>query len=994
MDNSQLDSKFQTTKTASVSKEINWRAGHSLQQIVSEWARECPDRVPLIFLSQDGEEERISYARLDADARRVAGALQEAGINPGDLVIVVLPHSYKIVAAYIGAMYYGAVPTIFDDRDAKPEEYQDQLQALLQASGARAILTSTDTLQALSSVEGPARCELVVFPDLASQVDASSIWSDLSACSEDDPAHIIYSSGATGMPKGIVISHRALINAFISYCAHQQISSSDTYIGWLPLHHGLGMGWQVLAPLLYGGPSYIMHSAHWLRRPISLFQAVHRYKGTIVWMPNFAFRYCTQKLRAEDLHGLDLSSLRVFGNASEPVSLEALHEFAAHFAPYGLSLEALKIAYGMSEITSACTMTLPNSKADFDWISHKNLHTERVAVSINSKDADAMAIPSCGYPMPGVELYIVDDQGVVLPERTIGEVLVKSNSLFTGYYRQPELTEMVVQNGWLHTGDLGYLAGEQLFLYGRKKDLIIVGGRKISPQVVEESAAAVIGLDAGRVVAFAVKDALLGTEQPVLVCEVSGLDDVVQRETLIKKIRRQVLQDTRMALGDVRLVEPGWVALTNSGKIARPANHQKYLDTYVAPQASAPKQSEVKMDGPVQSLTQQITQIFQEILGVRDIRPEDDFFALGGDSLSALRLTLRVEEQIGREVPAEFFKDATVMRLVSLLEGSHLGEQKGARIPDANWFLKGKRRQVKGGMLARIKRAGRSIWQSNVFFQLRVRILAWLCGQAWYQNRFYSQQVRLVKEFYAVLNNPRPSLQRVIQGSLVANIGRAWKHPVVSTPGKKSLDKWVQVRGEEHYQKAMQDGKGIVLATNHSSGTHILRGYIQANAQNKAYLVRNAGKSISGDLPGRDVRSSYHSSQMVGAYHVLRQGGMVVIAGDGVGGKRAVFEIPFHGRKRKFMGGLSELVQVTGAAVVPVFVSNDLHWCATIQFFPPIQQLAQIDGVEARDGSSQEALTMAYVKLLEEYWSDHPASLPWRVMKQHLSRQLPPGDAQ
>lgn len=963
---------------------MNWQAGQSLQQIISDWAREYPDRIPLMFLSGQGGEQRISYARLDTDVRRVAWALQEAGINPGDLVVVVLPHSYEQVAAFIGAIYYGAVPSIFADHNLQPEAYQGRAQALIRASGARAILTLPNGLQALGPSIDPAACKVILFPSLAEQANPMETWSGLSGRGGEDAAYIQFSSGTTGIPKGIVLSHRAVINSIVAGHTYQLASPSDTSIGWLPLYHDMGLVKQVLAPLLYGGLSCILHPAHWLRRPITLFQAIDRYKATTMWMPNFAFRYCTRRLQPEDLRGLDLSSIRIIGNGSEAVSWKALQDFAAHFAPYGLPKKALKVGYGMAENVLAISITPPDREATFDWVSRVGLQTEGVARQADPQDEGAIPIASCGYRLPGMEVQITDEQGVQLPERVIGEVLVSSPALFSGYYRQPDLTEAVLQDGWLHTGDLGYLADGQLYIHGRKKDLIIVGGQNIQPHVLEEIASVVIGANAGRVVAFGLENAQLGTELPVLVCEVRGLDDIALRENLSRQIRSRVLQDTGIAMGDVRLVKRGWVAVTTSGKNARLENRQKYINVYgeLSSEALAPPGS--LSDVAPQTLTVQISQIFQEILGASGVGLDENFFALGGDSLSALRLTLMIEERIGHEVPVEFFQEPTIAHLVHLLEQTQV---KGHPIDAdaASKSISGPRLQI--GKRANLL-AGRGHWLSELAFRLRVHALAWLCGQNWFQNRYYPEQVRLVKEFYAALQNPLPNLEQTIMASLVNNIARKWKHPVISSPRQKSMDDWVQVQGLDHYTRALKDGKGVILATSHSLAPHILRRVIRVSQHTVYYLVRRMQTPVSDSVPGKKIRSSFHSSQMVRAYRVLQQGGTVVLAADGSGGTKAALEVLFHGRMRRFMGGLGELARTTSAAVIPVFVSLDLRWHATIKFFPPLQQTTQRHGK-----TYQDALMMEYVQLLEAYWSEQPASLPWRVMKQHLSRQLPAGDS-
>jgi len=333
-----------------------------------------------------------------------------------------------------------------------------------------------------------------------------------------------------------------------------------------------------LQPLACGARLVMLSPFQWLRDPSLLLRAVHHYSGTITWMPNFAFNLMANSVRERDLEGVDLSTWRILGNGSEPVRYDSLKMFLDRFSARGLRPEALMAGYGLAELVVAASVTQVGQYPPVDWISSDELQLHRLAVPVEPHSPEARPLVSCGFPLPGTEIRILDGAGQVLPERQVGQIAVRSEAMFEGYYQQPELTDEAFKEGWLLTGDLGYLAGGQVYICGRMKDLIIVGGRNIYPQDVEEIANTTPGVYPGRAAAFGISDDRLGTEALVLVCELR--EDVTgpARLNLDRTLRRRVVQEMFVTLADLRFVERGWVVKTSNGKIAHAANRQKYLE--------------------------------------------------------------------------------------------------------------------------------------------------------------------------------------------------------------------------------------------------------------------------------------------------------------------------------------------------------------------------------------------------------------------------------
>jgi acyl-CoA synthetase (AMP-forming)/AMP-acid ligase II len=332
-------------------------------------------------------------------------------------------------------------------------------------------------------------------------------------------------------------------------------------------------------PIVFGIPLVLISPFHWVRDPKILLWAIHRHKGTLSWLPNFAYNHCVRSIRARDLQGLDLGTWRAAINCSEPVRYDSHHLFLERFTPYGFRSSSLATCYAMAENTFAVSQSLPDRPPHIDWVHLKILHEERQAISVKPNDPGASPVVSCGIPIQGTKVAVVDGFGQPVPERHVGEIIIRGDSMLSEYYRRPDLTSQAMHHGWYFTGDMGYLADGQLFFTGRKKDLIVVGGKNIYPQDLEAIANQVPGIYLGRAVAFGLFDERLGSEGIIMVCELNGSDrhDLLQVE---RELRQQIVRQMDVALADLCLVERHWLIKTSSGKIARSANRDKYLRTF------------------------------------------------------------------------------------------------------------------------------------------------------------------------------------------------------------------------------------------------------------------------------------------------------------------------------------------------------------------------------------------------------------------------------
>ena len=549
----------------------------TLVEPITTAASRDPDSVSVVLIGDDGAEETIGAARFLANAAAYAGVLRRAGIRPREIVILVMRHSKELLSAFWGALYLGAIPSIFPFLSEKLDRsiYMRHVRTLVAHCEARAVIAFAEFKTDLAALLDGVDCQVFATDEIPGGSGTAG-ETPPHAATADTIALLQHSSGSTGLQKGVALSHRAILNQTRSYGRAVALSKDDVVVSWLPLYHDLGLIAGCIMPLVTGARLVLISPFHWVRDPKILIEAVHRHRGTLTWLPNFAYNHCALTVRDGDLVDVDLSRWRVV-NCAEPVRLESHRLFLERFGRYGLKETGLAVAYAMAEATLSVTATPIGKSPHVDWVDTRALQEEQRAISSIPEAAGSTPMTSCGFPIEGAQVKILDGQRRPLPERRVGEIVVRSDCLFSGYYKRPDLDEKVLIDGWYLTGDMGYLANGQLYVSGRKSDLIIVGGKNIYPNDLEAVADGVPGIHPGRAVAFGVDDSRLGTEVAVMVCEVEGAADASDRRRIESELRRRIAQHTDVTLRDVRLVDGRWLIKTSSGKLARAANRDKYL---------------------------------------------------------------------------------------------------------------------------------------------------------------------------------------------------------------------------------------------------------------------------------------------------------------------------------------------------------------------------------------------------------------------------------
>ncbi len=539
------------------------------------------------ILQHAGQDDLpVSYREMVVGSIRYAHTYAREGIQPGEVVILILQHGEDLVYSFWGAILHGAIPAImpFLTEKLSPERYHADLSTLVSITRPVAIVTYPEFEQEVRDALSPD--ELRGRPD--DSVRSIIITSRIEPSAEPDfdklpglkrsPEHTVllqHSSGTTGLQKGVALSHQAVLNQLDAYTKALRLSADDVIVSWLPLYHDMGLIAGFLMPVLMGIPLVLMSPFDWVRAPYRLFQSVSRYKGTLSWLPNFAYNFCAQKVRDRDVEGLDLSSWRTITNCSEPVKWESQQGFFERFKAYGLRESALQCSYAMAENVFAVTQTNLDSTPVTDELDREAYMTRRIALP-PMDGRPSIRMMSSGKPLANTRIRILDEKGRDLPDKVIGEIALQSDCMLTGYYNRPDATEKAFKDGWYLTGDYGYTLNGEVFVAGRKKDMIIVGGKNVYPQDVETLAYEVPGIHAGRAVAFGIYDEKAGTEEVVVVAEVDT-DDAEERQKIGDALRQHITKNSAVALRYAHIVGKKWIIKTSSGKTARSANREKFL---------------------------------------------------------------------------------------------------------------------------------------------------------------------------------------------------------------------------------------------------------------------------------------------------------------------------------------------------------------------------------------------------------------------------------
>ncbi|MHB8502330.1 MAG: AMP-binding protein [Candidatus Acidiferrales bacterium] len=590
-----------TQKLHRESRDEGVFSSETLLDVLRYRAMHDAERTHLLITEETEGKERsvtLTFGELYAAAQRCAAELARRGVPAGGRVALMLPTSRAFFVSYAGILLAGAIPVpIYPPfRADRIEEYAARQSAILRNAGVCLLLTFRQA-EAVARLLKPRVHSLAEVADAEKLIDVADKAPPPSpgalplhltgsrARKASDIALLQYTSGSTGDPKGVVLTHANLLANIRAIGEALELGPSDVGVSWLPLYHDMGLIGAWLTLLHFGVPLAVMSPLAFLTRPERWLKAFQKYGGTISAAPNFAYELCVRKISDKDIEGLDLSHWRAALNGAEPVNPETLDRFAERFARYGFRREAQLPVYGLAEASLAVTVPPLNRGPLIDRIEREVFTAEGRAVPAHGDDTTAIAFVSSGKPFPRHEVRIVDARCNEVSDRTEGFLWFRGASATSGYYQNAEATEKLFPMGpaasdgeyaWVNSGDRAYRADGEIYVTGRVKDIIIKGGRNLYPHEVEELAARAEGIRKGCIVAFGLKDEKTGTEKLIVVAE-SRERDASRRATITAAVTDHVSQGLGLPPDRVEIIPPGSIPKTSSGKLRREETKQLYL---------------------------------------------------------------------------------------------------------------------------------------------------------------------------------------------------------------------------------------------------------------------------------------------------------------------------------------------------------------------------------------------------------------------------------
>ncbi len=542
------------------------------------------DRPFITFWIDEDESETVTFAEFRNLAAGQARTLLAHDVHRGDRVILIMPQGIAAMTAFAGAMMLGAVPAFlaYPNFKVEPSKYREGLAGVTANLRAKAVMI--DQLfpdELIRHVGSGGDTKLI----RAGACEGAKADLPVFECGDDDLAFIQHSAGTTGLQKGVALTHGSVLRQLEHLARTLAIDgSNDRIYSWLPLYHDMGLIACFMLPMVCHVPVVMQSPLDWVMHPETMLQIIGDFQCTLAWMPNFAFQFVPRRTKKSRWPGCSLGSLRALINCSEPVRSSSMEEFEEAFSTLGLRQGVLQSSYAMAENVFAVTQSDVHRKTGPAqvWADGLLFRGEQRILPVAEGTAGAIRFTSSGLPLPGNQVRIVGGSGEPVADGEVGEIILKSDSLFTGYYNRPDLTANAIVDGWYRTGDLGFCIARELFVVGRKKDLLIVGGENLYPQDIEEIVSGHPTIHDGRVVAMGVFNPDLGTEDIVVVAEVESEELLANAAEIEREVRSRVVEGLGISVKTIFLKPPRWIVKSTAGKTARSSTREKLLREHPA----------------------------------------------------------------------------------------------------------------------------------------------------------------------------------------------------------------------------------------------------------------------------------------------------------------------------------------------------------------------------------------------------------------------------
>jgi fatty-acyl-CoA synthase len=516
-----------------------------------------------------GEDLFLSFHDVRLAAQRRAAHFLAQGIARGDRIALVVPEGEHFIPAFLGGLWMGAIPVpLYPPLSlGKLDAFMDALVTILNVAKPKALVTTERVAKILWSAVGriPSLEKVIIAEELLAE--PAGALPEPANLDPDDLAFLQFTSGSTALPKGVMVTHGSLVaNCKAIVVDSLRVTHDDVAVSWLPLYHDMGLIGLVLAPIVARISTVFIPTLNFIKNATVWMETLHKYKGSLSFAPNFAYALVTKRARPEQLARWDLSRMRVFGCGAEPINPQTMRAFVEKFAAAGVKPTALLPCYGMAEATLAMSFIGLDETLKVDRIDSDRYHADQKAAP-----GEGLEVVNCGRVIPGHEISIQDDDGRILPERSVGQICFRGPSVAKGYWDNPDASRDAGFGGWLRTGDLGYLAGGEVHVSGRLKDILIINGRNYYPQRIEWLVDEMPGVRKGSAVVFTRPGA--ASEEIVVAAETRERDEA----TLKAAITSKVSEEFQLSVSDVALVPPGALPKTSSGKLQRRKTREQYL---------------------------------------------------------------------------------------------------------------------------------------------------------------------------------------------------------------------------------------------------------------------------------------------------------------------------------------------------------------------------------------------------------------------------------
>jgi acyl carrier protein len=547
---------------------------------VLEWhVKNHPDRPHIRLFSDQEKDDVVSYQELWHEAELIATGLQHFGLAPGESTLIMLPTGREYFFSFFGVLLAGGIPVpVYPPGRLKQiEEHLLRHSAIANNCLARIMITVAEAKQfaKLMHTRAVNLRHVVTRADLLEAADGSAAAFRRPVLKKDNIAFLQYTSGSTGMPKGVVLTHANLLANIRTMAKVLNVTSEDVFVSWLPLYHDMGLIGAWLGSLHFACQLIIMSPLAFVAKPQRWLRAIHRYGGTLSAAPNFAYELCLRRIDDKDIAGLDLRSWRIACNGAEAVNPGTVRKFIERFSAYGFKATSMMPVYGLAESSVGLAFPKPGSGIQIDRIRRHTFMESGTAIPAGETEQDPLEFVGCGEPLPGHQIRIVDGADRELPERREGRLQFSGPSATTGYFKNPEKTRELFHGEWLDSGDKAYMAEGNVYITGRAKDIIIRAGRNIYPVEIEEAVGGIEGIRAGNVAVFGTSTPDSGTERLIVLAETRKKEQhtLAEISAAINTIVTDLVGDPP---DEVILAPPNTVLKTSSGKIRRNASREIY----------------------------------------------------------------------------------------------------------------------------------------------------------------------------------------------------------------------------------------------------------------------------------------------------------------------------------------------------------------------------------------------------------------------------------